>query len=68
MRKISQGTHSHAASRFLERILTVRATLRQKRRDVLGFVHDACSASLLGTTPPLLLPNGSHRSSRQLAA
>jgi transposase len=55
-RKISLGTHSEAGSRFLERILTVHATLRQQRRNVLTFVRDACRAALDGTTPPSLLP------------
>jgi len=31
-RKISYGTHSEEGSRFIERILSARATLRQQRR------------------------------------
>ncbi len=68
IRKISHGTHSEAGSRFLERILTAQATLRQQRRSVLGFLQDACTASFVGTTPPSLLPNGTRPSSCQLAA
>ena len=55
-RKTSYGTHSEEGSRFVERILSVHATLRQQRRNVLHFVHDACRAALDGTPPPSLLP------------
>ena len=55
-RKTSYGTHSEEGSRFVERILSVHATLRQQRRNVLDFVRDACRAALLGTAPPSLLP------------
>ena len=55
-RKTSYGTHSEDGSRFIERILSVHATLRQQQRNVLHFVHDACRAALLGTPAPSLLP------------
>ena len=55
-RKGGYGTHSEEGSRFIERILSVHATLRQQRRNVLHFVHDACRAALDGTLPPSLLP------------
>jgi transposase len=55
-RKTSHGTHSEEGSRFTERILTVHATLRQQRRSVLDFIHDACRAVLDVTPPPSLLP------------
>ena len=55
-RKTSHGTHSEEGSRFIERILTVHATLRQQRRNVLEFVRDACQAALLGIQAPSLLP------------
>lgn len=55
-RKISYGTHSEEGSRFVERILSVHATLRQQQRNVLHFVHDACLAALRGTPAPSLLP------------
>jgi transposase len=38
-RKISGGTHSELGSRFVERILTVVATLRQQNRNVLDFLR-----------------------------
>lgn len=55
-RKTSYGTHSEEGSRFIERILSVHATLRQQQRNVLHFVHDACRAALLGAPVPSLLP------------
>ena len=55
-RKISFGTQSERGSRFVERIMTVSATCRQQDRDVFEFIHDACSAQLLGHSAPSLLP------------
>lgn len=54
-RKISFGTDSDRGSRFVERALTVTATLKQQRRHVLGFLTAACEASLAGRPPPSLL-------------
>jgi transposase len=51
-RKTSYGT----GSRFIERILSVHATLRQQQRNVLHFVQDAWRAALDGTPSPSLLP------------
>ena len=55
-RKTSYGAHSEEGSRFIERILSVHATLRQQKRNVLRFVEDACRAALDGTPAPSLLP------------
>jgi len=55
-RKTSYGTHSIEGSRFFERILTVHASLRQQRRNVLDFIHMACRAALDSTPAPSLLP------------
>ena len=55
-RKTSYGTHSVEGSRFIERILSVHATLRQQQRNVLHFVEDACRADLTRTAVPSLLP------------
>lgn len=57
-RKGSFGTHSEQGSRFAERILTVRATLKkQDRHDLLGFLTQAYKAQLSPTVkPPSLLP------------
>jgi len=55
-RKSSYGTHSEEGSRFVERMLTVRATLRAQNRNVLAYVTQAVEASLRGLPPPSLLP------------
>jgi transposase len=52
----SFGTNSQWGSRFVERILTVRATLRAQRRDIWDFLHEACEAKLHNRAPPSLLP------------
>jgi len=54
-RKISFGTDSERGSRFVERILTVLATLKQQRRNVLEYLTEACEAALHGRQPPSLL-------------
>lgn len=54
-RKTSYGTHSAEGSRFVERILTVHATLRQQNRRVLDFLTEACVAALNHTDPPSLI-------------
>lgn len=56
-RKISFGTDSENGSRFVERILTVVATLKQQRRHVLTYLTAACEASLHRRTAPSLLPS-----------
>jgi transposase len=55
-RKSSFGTQSRAGSDFVERILTVVATLRQQQRHVLTYVTAACQAALHGQPHPSLLP------------
>lgn len=56
LRKSSFGTHSEDGARFIERILTVHATLRQQGRNVLDFLREACTAAVTSATPPSLLP------------
>jgi transposase len=56
MRKISYGTHSVAGSRFVERMLTVHATLRRQRRDILAFMRAACTAAVRNHPAPSILP------------
>ena len=56
-RKTSFGTQSEAGSRFVERMMTAVATLRQQKRNVLDYLTDACQAALSGEAPPSLLPN-----------
>jgi transposase len=55
-RKTSYGTQSTAGSRFVERMLTVRATLRAQERNVLAYVTQAIEASLRAQPFPSLLP------------
>lgn len=55
-RHTSFGTHRPAGSRFVERMLTVRDTLRQQQRNVLDYLTNACQATLCHRPPPSLLP------------
>ncbi len=55
-RKGSFGSHSPSGSRFTERILTVAATLKLQRRNVVDYVTLACAAALRGDPAPSLLP------------
>lgn len=55
-RKTSFGTHSPAGSRFVERTLTVRSTLRQQGRNVVEWIVGAHHAARSGQPAPSLLP------------
>jgi transposase len=55
IRKTSFGSQSHHGCRFLERLLTVHATLRQRGSSVHDFIVAACRAHMLGAKPPSLL-------------
>lgn len=55
-RHTSFGTQCAAGSRFVERMLTVRTTLRQQRRSVLEYLATACQATLHNQPAPSLLP------------
>ena len=55
-RKGSFGSDSESGSRFVERFLTVRATLRAQKRDLYSYLKDACTAQLHGVPVPALLP------------
>ena len=57
MRKGCFGSDSARGSRFIERFLTARATLRCQKRDLYAFLTEACSAALYRSTPPSLLPD-----------
>lgn len=54
------GTHSAAGSRFVERILTVAATLKQQQRNIVDYVTQACVAALHDDPAPSLLPDSAH--------
>ena len=55
-RKGSFGTQSEAGSRFVESLMTVVATLKQQKRNVLAYLTAAHEAALRGETVPSLLP------------
>jgi transposase len=58
-RKGSFGTDSARGSRFVERILTAVATLRQQGRHVLEYLAGACESHALGGIFESLLPAAS---------
>jgi len=55
-RQTSGGTDSEAGSRFVERILTVVATCRQQKINVLDYLTRCYQAHLDGQPAPSLLP------------
>lgn len=55
-RKGSFGTQSQKGSRFVERMMTVVATLRQQKRNVLSYLQEVCEAAIRGEKAPSLLP------------
>jgi len=59
-RKGCFGTDSAIGSRFVERMLTTIATLRQQQRSVLEFITTACAADLDAAAAPSLLPGQAH--------
>lgn len=55
-RKRSFGSQSHRGSRFVERMMTVAATLKQQKRNIVDFIIRATEAELSHTRKPSLLP------------
>ena len=55
-RNSSFGTQSQAGSRFAEHILSVCATLKQQKRNLLDYLTEACDAANYGRAVPSLLP------------
>jgi transposase len=55
-RKISGGTDSAKGSRFVERMLTVVATCRQRGCNVLDYLGSCFEANRHGQAIPSLLP------------
>ena len=55
-RKLSGGTDSEAGSRFVERVLSVVATCRQREINVLEYLSRCYQARLEGQSVPSLLP------------
>jgi transposase len=54
IRKTSFGSQSQHGCRFLERVLTVHATLRQRGASVHDFIVVACRAYIIGRAAPSL--------------
>jgi transposase len=67
-RKGSFGSHSAAGSRFAERMLTVAASLKQQRRNIVDYVTLACAAALRNDPAPSLLPTAETRGGHRKAA
>jgi transposase len=61
-RKGSFGTQSKDGSRFVESMLTVVATLKQQKRNVLDYLTAAHEAALRGEPAPSLLPESDQQS------
>ncbi len=62
-RKTSFGCHSEKGSRFVERMLTVKATLKQQDRNVIDYIVQVREASLRNQPMPSLLPTQTVESS-----
>jgi transposase len=60
-RKTSFGTASDKGSRFVERILTVVASCRRQKRNVLQFLTHAVTAHRAGEKAPTLVPAGAQQ-------
>jgi transposase len=56
-RKTSFGTESLRGDRFMERVLTVKQTLRRYGPGLYAFVVDSVKAKLVDSTAPRLLPS-----------
>jgi transposase len=61
-RKGSFGTQSEDGSRFVERMMTVVATLKQQQRNVLDYLIAAYEAALRGEAAPSLLAASDQKS------
>jgi transposase len=55
-RKLSHGTQSDEGSRYIERALTVVATLKAQGKDVYAYLIATAQAAFQGTSAPSLLP------------
>lgn len=56
LRKTSGGTDSEGGSRFVERLLTIRATCRLQGVGLLDYLTACFQAGLSGVKPPSLMP------------
>jgi transposase len=67
-RKTSFGTQSPEGTLYLERVMTVVATCKLQRRNILDFITDAIRAHLNGIKSPSLLPKIEHQNEDLKAA
>lgn len=58
-RKTSYGTASEAGSRFVENVLTVRATCQLHQQNAFAYLTARCRAFFSGAVPPALIPQPS---------
>jgi transposase len=58
-RRLSFGSQSQAGSQFVARMMTVVASLKAQKRDVLDFLTQACRAARFDQPMPSLLPKAS---------
>jgi transposase len=56
-RKGCFGSRSEAGCRFVERLLSVRATCAQQGRKLFAFLTEAVEAAWAGKPAPLLVPS-----------
>ncbi len=61
-RKSSFGTQSEGGSRFVERMMTVVATMKQQNRSIFAYLIAAHEAALQGEPAPSLLPENEPKS------
>jgi hypothetical protein len=55
-RDLTFGSQSAEGSRFVERMLTVNASLKSQGRSILEFLTESCVAGREGLKPPSLIP------------
>lgn len=60
-RDLTFGSQSDEGSRFVERMLTVNASLKSQGRSILDFLTESCLAARAGLQPPSLLPKSLNR-------
>lgn len=60
-RDLTFGSQSDEGSRFVERMLTVNASLKSQGRSILDFLTESCLAAREGLQPPSLLPKSLNR-------
>lgn len=60
-RDLTFGSQSAEGSKFVERMLTVNASLKSQGRSILEFLTESCVAGREGLNPPSLIPQSLNR-------